>query len=257
MPGFQHLVTQSATTYVYDGTLPGLYSLIYACVYAHELPAAITVADKAQPSLFEEKYIPTNMRHAVRVRNSIQDKISLRALELVETTFYTCLAQKEQHMLSFLLLGYEKGPAVLHMLGHPDVHPLLNAEKHLWREQHLLIGFVRFSDYGTMLAATITPKNFVLPFLANHFTSRFSNENFMIYDKTHGVALVYEKKIPTFIQLEELRLAPPTQQEQAYRALWKQFYNTIAIEARINPKCRMTHMPKRYWENMLEVQELL
>ena len=30
---------------------------------------------------------------------------------------------------------------------------------------------------------------------------------------------------------------------------------TIAIEDRYNPKCRMTHMPKRYWENMTEFLE--
>jgi hypothetical protein len=29
----------------------------------------------------------------------------------------------------------------------------------------------------------------------------------------------------------------------------------VAIEGRENPRCRMTHMPKRYWENMVEMQE--
>lgn len=257
MPGFQHLVEQSATAYLYDGTLPGLYSLVHACIYAHELPASIAPEGSTAISLFQERHIPTDMQKATRVRNSIRDKISLRALELTETVFYSCLAQKELHILRFLLLGYDKGACVTLMLAHPDVHPLLKAEKNLWGEQHLLTGFVRFSDYGKLLAATISPKNFVLPFLANHFISRFSQENFMIYDKTHKVALLYENQKPSFLLLEELRLAPPTQQEQAYQALWKQFYHTIAIEARINPKCRMTHMPKRYWENMLEVQDLL
>ena len=28
----------------------------------------------------------------------------------------------------------------------------------------------------------------------------------------------------------------------------------IAIEGRYNPKCRMTHMPKRYWNTMTEFQ---
>jgi probable DNA metabolism protein len=45
--------------------------------------------------------------------------------------------------------------------------------------------------------------------------------------------------------------------EARYQALWKRFYDTIAIEGRINPRCRMTHMPKRYWENMLEVEGLV
>lgn len=39
-----------------------------------------------------------------------------------------------------------------------------------------------------------------------------------------------------------------------YRQLWTRFYNTISIEGRYNPKCRMTHMPKRYWAMMTEFQ---
>ena len=41
----------------------------------------------------------------------------------------------------------------------------------------------------------------------------------------------------------------------AYRKLWRSFYDTIAIEGRYNPKCRLTHMPKRYWNMMTEFQE--
>ena len=46
-------------------------------------------------------------------------------------------------------------------------------------------------------------------------------------------------------------------QELRYRVLWKRFYKTIAIAARENPRCRMTHCPKRYWENMLEMEDEL
>jgi len=140
------------------------------------------------------------------------------------------------------------------MLGHPDVAPILKAEKHFMGERHLLLGFIRFSDYDGALAATITPKNFVLPFLAGHFISRYSGEDFMIYDKTHKAALVYEKGKKHIVPMETVTFSEVSETEEKYRALWKRFYKTIAIESRENPKCRMTHMPKRYWENMTEFQ---
>ena len=34
--------------------------------------------------------------------------------------------------------------------------------------------------------------------------------------------------------------------EMKYRALWKRFYNTIAIKERINPNLRRQHMPKKF-----------
>ncbi|MDD3767152.1 MAG: TIGR03915 family putative DNA repair protein [Eubacteriales bacterium] len=41
-----------------------------------------------------------------------------------------------------------------------------------------------------------------------------------------------------------------------YARLWKAFYDSIAINERRNEKCRMSHMPKRYWKNMTEMTEL-
>ena len=69
------------------------------------------------------------------------------------------------------------------------VAPLLKAEKHLLREAHLLQGFVRFADVGGPLVAVITPKNYILPFIAEHFAMRYDREQFMIFDKTNKAAL--------------------------------------------------------------------
>ena len=55
--------------------------------------------------------------------------------------------------------------------------------------------------------------------------------------------------------MDHLDLDQPDQAELECRALWRKFYNTIAIESRYNPKCRMTHMPKRFWGDMTEFQE--
>ena len=49
-------------------------------------------------------------------------------------------------------------------------------------------------------------------------------------------------------------MAQPDETETSYRRLWKRFYDTIAIKERENPRCRQTHMPKRYWNTMTEFQ---
>ncbi|MDL2218580.1 TIGR03915 family putative DNA repair protein [Christensenellaceae bacterium OttesenSCG-928-M15] len=248
----------SPLTYLYDGSLAGLYCCVYESVYKKEMPLSIVVVNGGlMPTLFEQKTIHTDEKHAVRVRNSIREKISPIALELVEHTFLTCLREKEIKILRFLILGYQEGRRVTDMLGHSDVSPLLKANKHLWGEQHLLLGFVRFTDYGGLLVAVITPKNFVLPLMVDHFTDRYSTEKFLIYDKSHSAALVFDGVRAEIVQMENLALKPPDEAEEKYRALWKQFYKTIAIKERTNPVCRRSHMPMRYWENMLEVKDEL
>ena len=243
--------------YLYDGSLAGFYNCVYESVYLKQIPFAILPENQAAPSLFAQKLIRTDRTKALKVEKSIPHKISERALELVENVFLSCLPDKEVCLLRFLLLGYRNGAQTVQMMGHPTVAPLLAAEGHLCKESQLLRGFIRFSDYDGFLAAVITPKNFVLPFLAHHFTGRFAQENFLIYDRTHGAALVHQNGKAELLSLDGLNFPQVSENEEKYRSLWKQFYQTITIEARINPKCRMTHMPKRYWENMTEMQDFL
>ncbi len=257
MPGARPLTEPSDVVYLYDGSLPGLFCCIHESVYTHELPFAIQAEGEAQMALFFRKRVKTDLEKAQRVSNAMMEKVSLRAFELMRTAFYSCLKEKETALLRFALLAFKEGPKVIQMLAHPDVAALLEAERHLLREGHLLTGFVRFSDCDGKLVAAISPKNFILPFIAGHFADRFRNETFAIYDKTHKAALYYQDGKMELVQLEEALFPEASETEEQYRALWRQFYKTVAIEDRYNPKCRMTHMPKRYWENMTEMRDLL
>ena len=243
--------------YLYDGSFRGFLCCVYESVYSGEIPVDIVTASNDPITFFIVREIDTDAAAAERVLASIPKKISPEALSLVETVFFSCLNQKELLMLKFLLRGYREGRRILSKLGDPDVAPLLKAERHLLYEAHLLKGFVRFADYGGALAGTITPKNFILPFIADHFTLRFSDEDFMIFDRTHKAALVYQNRRRQIISVGSMEFPSVSGEEARYQAMWKRFYNAVAIEARINPRCRMTHMPKRYWENMTEMRELL
>ena len=52
--------------------------------------------------------------------------------------------------------------------------------------------------------------------------------------------------------VSELHASPARPKEREIRALWRAFYDAIAIEGRRNERCRMSHMPKRYWAHMTE-----
>ena len=241
--------------YQYDGSLDGFYSCVFESVYQKEMPEAIEVAGAAQCRLFPPKYVAADPERARRVRQSIPGKIGAEALDLTEAVFCSCLEEKELLLLRFLLRGYREGGGFLRR-GYSDaqLQPLLRARQHLMGEAHLLKGFIRFADYGGHLAASITPKNFVLPFLAGHFVMRYRNEDFLIFDKTHQAALIYENRAVRLAAAEHIEFPAFSEEEEGYRALWKHFYDTVAIEGRENPRCRMTHMPKRYWENMVEME---
>ncbi|MDP4160778.1 MAG: TIGR03915 family putative DNA repair protein [Bacillota bacterium] len=238
--------------YTYDGSFEGLMCCVFESYEKKENPSIIR-PQSAQQTLFDTgKWIETDDQKADRVYNSIPLKISSQAQELVKLGFLTCAPRKELLIYHFLRLGFKFGSKVMAMLTDDTVCSLQKAVRHLTSESHKFKGFVRFSVYGEVLVSVIEPKNFVLPLLSPHFCDRFRNEAFMIYDKTHSMALIYESKKAELIFVDELTLPEVDAAEVEYRRLWKQFYKTIAIEGRNNPRCRMTLMPKRYWGQMTE-----
>lgn len=241
--------------YTYDGTFNGFLTCVYESFVNKESPAHFSAPGDVQVSLYPERPVETHPAHAKRVRASLPKRLSPDGSLLATHAFLTCLPEREKHIYDFISLGYEWGPGVIQDLTNDRVLVLNRAVWHLRAEAHLLKGFIRFSEQDGVLAAEIEPKNRVLPLLRPHFCTRYPNERFLIYDRVHREGLFHQSGQWALVPLEALHLDAPDSVERGYRAMWRRFYDTIAIEGRYNPKCRMTHMPKRYWNTMTEFQE--
>jgi probable DNA metabolism protein len=244
---------RSNLVYHYDGSFDGLLCCVFESYEKKEVPSDIFSPETPQTMLFPVKDIITDIKKSSRVLASIPTKIGAQALEFVQRSFLTCLPQKELYLLLFLRQGFRFGPPVMNMLADDVVNTLFKAVKHFEHESHLLKDFIRFSIFQNALVAEIEPKNIVLPLLTQHFCERYPEERFFIYDKTHGMALLYQPYKPTIISVEELQMPEPDEEEQSIRELWRLFYDTIEIQGRHNPRCRMSHMPKRYWKYLTEL----
>lgn len=238
--------------YEYDGSFEGLLCCVFESYDKKEIPLDILSPERTQTTLTPARMIVTDTAKSDRVLASIPAKIGPEALDLVQKAYLTCDEQKEIFILRFLRKGYRYGATVMNMLADDVVNRLNNAVRHLGRESHLLKGFVRFSVANGVLVAEIEPKNFVLPLLAPHFCERYPGERFLIYDKTHGMGLIYQPTEWAIFPIDALEMPQPDENEENYRELWRLFYKTIEIQGRHNPRCRMSHMPKRYWKTMTE-----
>ena len=245
---------RSDIIYLYDGSFEGFLSCVFESFLSKQRPYDIMSEDSSEPSLMAQQWIDTDMQHAQRVRTGIGKKISEEALYLVTNGFCTCLPQRELLLLDFIHLGFERGKNVCEMLTDPTVHALKKAVLFLKRESHLYLELIRFSEYDKGLVSVIEPKNKVLPTIAAHFCDRFHNELFVIYDKTHQSALIHKPPKWAIVDLEDFIEPEADETEQFYRELWGTYFDAIAIRERINPRCQMTHMPKRYWKHMTEMQ---
>lgn len=239
--------------YFYDGTFDGLLCCVFESFTCKETPTEIFPFDTSQTFLYKSKDIITISENAERVNASLTTKMCADAKYLIETAFLYCDDTKAIVIYRFICLGYKHGKNVVDMLGNDTVSALQNMARAVSNERHLMLGFLRFSEYGGGLVAVIEPKHFILPTMQSHFCQRFRNEQFLIYDKTNGMVLIYANHKAQIIAVDNFELPPVDETELQYRRLWAQYYNTIGIEERENSKCRMGHMPKRFWKHLTEM----
>lgn len=245
---------RSDIIYLYDGSFEGFLSCVFESFLSKQRPYDMISQDLSQPTLIAQQWIATDLAKAARVKTGIGKKISEEALYLVSNGFCTCYPQRELLLLDFIRLGFKYGKTVCEHLADPTVSALQKAVLFLKRESHQYLGFVRFSVFDKGLVSIIEPKNSVLPTIAPHFCDRYANELFIIYDKTHHSALIHKPPKRAIVDIDEFILPEADKTERFYRELWGSYFDTIAIRERNNPRCQMTHMQKRYWKHLTEMQ---
>lgn len=240
--------------YRYDGTMDGMLTCIFESYARRESPSAILSPREAQYSLFETHTISTDRKKAERVVNGLRRTAGSEAADLVQLSHLTCLPEKEKHALSFTRLAMKTGPRACSMLADHRVNIMNRAVRFLQIEAHHLCGFIRFTESDGTLVALITPRNNVLPLLDEHFSDRFPEERFIIYDRNRMTALMHLPGMSRIVPINEMKIPVVSERELDIQRLWRRFHQTIAIEGRVNPKLQRNLMPLRFRPNMTEFQ---
>ena len=240
---------------IYDGSFAGFLTCVFQAYARREEPVRFSTPEEAQAALWPERRVETDRDKARRVYRSLGPRLGAEGKRLVTYGFLTCMEEKELRLWRLMKLGYQNGPAFTRALADPEIAAVWKAVGHLTEEAHLLKGFARFSELEGVLVGEIEPKNRVLPLLRPHFCARLPGENFALYDRTHKELLLARPGKWAILPAEDFVPGPAGEEELDCRRLWRQFYHIIAIEGRYNPRCRMTHMPKRYWSVMTEFQD--
>ena len=94
----------------------------------------------------------------------------------------------------------------------------------------------------------------VLELLAPHFSDRFPNENWMIYDKKRQKVLAHEQGGECTVYIQAVLNTQETDpvQSDEYENLWKAFCSHITIQERKNPGLQRQFVPLKFRSNMPE-----
>ena len=243
-------VTDAA--YRYDGSFAGFLCCIFESYARREIPSEVCPPEEGQLNLFGTRDIPTDLQRAQRVAAGL-DRLGQAVKDRITTGFLCTDPGKDLTLLRFARLCFEQGPRAVQMLGSPDVAAAFAIERAVNNEAGKFIEFIRFEQRDGMLGAVIHPKHQVLPLLRGHFCSRLPDEDFLIFDATHGTALLRRSGRVQYLAMQ--RYIPCTDEEELnWQRLWKRFFKALTIEERRNEKAQMNHVQKRFWQDMVEMQ---
>ena len=115
-----------------------------------------------------------------------------------------------------------------------------------------MLGLVRFVvGPDNMLCAEIEPKYDVLMLMETHFSRRFANEKWLIYDSKRGYGLFHDRGQCQVVTLPGYKSGAMNLKD-SFTGLWQEFYKSIAIKERENPKLLRRCLPVRYWNHLPE-----
>lgn len=195
-------------------------------------------------------HVDADKKKTASVINSIQNKISFEAYQMVFRCAMSQVPDKLDVIYRFLLFGFTYGSKVVNMLQIPAVSAIFEVNRSVLNEAHQFQEFLRFTlMQDNVLVSHIEPRSDILTFLAPQFEDRMPSENWMIIDDNRKTAVVHPTNSEfylTSLSNEEFdRLKLLEDHSDPYIDLWKGFFETIGIKERKNYKCQRNHIP--FW----------
>lgn len=246
-----------------EDSIEGIFSGVYYIYEKKYEKTSIELKVEGNNQNYElftiNEFAPVNMQNAVKVARTVRRRFGK---EVYETLLRVALAEgneeKAQAIFGTIQYGISNNVAtdLLNHLKKKEIYQVFQINRTVANEAARYIEFVRFQELlNGVLYSKIAPENNVLPLLAEHFTDRLKNENFVIYDENRKTALVYHKKkhweIYQNIILDEEQLQM-AECEENIKKLWKVFFNSIEIEERKNLSLQRQLLPLKFRKFMTE-----
>lgn len=239
--------------YLYDGSFDGILTCIFDAYYKRH-PDRILSRDDVQLSIGDEyDFIETDEKKASRVYDAVLKKISNEAQK---NAFYVYLSEDRNSgtiIYNYFKLGFKLGKNLDLNIKDEDVFKVQEIARRVSFEVHRFTGLLRFSELNNgIYYAKIEPDNNIIMLLAPHFKDRFKDQRWVIHDTKRNIAALYNLK--DFIITDSLSDIPLSlsSREEFFQSMWKEYFKSISIEERINPRLQKNHMPIRYWKNLME-----
>lgn len=251
---------------IYDGSFNGLLTCVFASFDQKLKVTSIQPPGGSQNEMFAEvTKIHTNPAQAKRVWNAFKKIATTTGQRNIYYAYLTETKDMEIDILKYLEHTFYLKTSIDGDYTNMHVLKIAKAAKQLGREKHRMEAFVRFKlTKDDIYFATINPDFNVLPVIKSHFTTRYSDQQWIIYDTKRKFGLYYNLNKTEVISLDFSAEWSSTSKNEGFfdaseiefQHLWKEYFQSTTIKSRINKKLHHQHVPKRYWQYLIEKNPL-
>ena len=255
------------TIYLFDGTMDGLLTAVFDAFSLKEEPQELLAEGDALPLFCNHIYqVTTDDEKARRVWTGLEKKLTREAMKLISASWLSEERELNTPLFRYICKVFKQGD-ISRNFADADVLAVTNIARRVLHEQLRMKQFIRFQKAkdGTYLAV-VSPDHNVLPIITDHFSDRFNDQPWLIYDAKRHYGFYYdgqtvihitfedEAAVPFSLENGKLNEAVLSNDDQLLQDLWRTYFKAICIKERMNPHKQLKDMPRRYWKYMTEKQ---
>ena len=290
-------------TYVFDNTLDGLLTAVFDSFFLRQQDVTLLVEGEQLPLFAGEPHrVVTDSEKAERVWKGLEKHLSREGLHMITLSWLSEERALNQPLFNMICKVFKPHPLAPSPRGEggafgregslntllslernasdADVLAVRNTCRRVLHEQLRMKQFIRFQKAkdGTYLAV-VSPDHNVLPLITDHFSDRFNDQPWLIYDAKRHYGYYYsltpnpspkgegsnykvirvtfedEASVPFDLSNGKMDADILSEHDQLFQDLWRTYFKAICIKERMNPKKQLSDMPRRYWKYMTEKNE--
>lgn len=245
---------------VCEDSMEGILTAIYECYEKKLNPTQTQIQFDEELTLFARYFDSTPSKEKTRkVERTLIREFGSRFYYDVGLTLASTDPLKAQAVYQTIALGLtmEKKACVMECLSNQWVLMMFRLSQNVAREEDHMRGFLRFEELDNgILYSKIGPKNHIIGYLAEHFSDRLPQENFVIFDEKRNVFVIHPKGEEWYFVTDQTnfneKMLVRSREEETYQNLFRSFCKHISIEERENLQLQRNMLPLRFRPYMTE-----
>ena len=254
------------TVYLFDNTLDGLLTAVFDSFFLKQQDVTLLAKGEQLP-LFADKphQVVTDSEKVSRVWKGLEKQLSREALHMITISWLSEERALNQPVFNMICKVFRQQRDISHNASDDDVLAVRNTCRRVLHEALRMKQFIRFQKAKDgMYLAVVSPDHNVLPLITDHFSDRFNDQPWLIYDAKRHYGYNYdgesviritfenETEVPFDLSNGKMDANILSEDDQLFQELWRTYFKAICIKERLNPKKQLSDMPRRYWKYITE-----